>query len=106
MAQPSAVLDIAGSLQGLVSLTPEEHPDERALRLRTVERQSIIEDRKGVAVFAVLLGSIVVIGGLALYESILDRAATADTKRWAQTVLTALVSGGVSFVVGRKVGGK
>jgi hypothetical protein len=104
MAQAPADVNITGSLQGQVTLTPLEHPDERALRLRTIERQSIIEDRKGVAVFVVLLAAIFGIGCLAVYEAVIDPAATPDTRRWAQTVLTALVSGGISFVVGRKLG--
>jgi hypothetical protein len=97
------------------SLKPEEHPDNRAARLklefeeqaakrRLEGRTALIEDYKGVAVFVVILVSILALGILCAYEGIFDPNASTDTKRWAQTVLSAVVSGGLSFVVGRKVG--
>jgi hypothetical protein len=100
------LIDIAGSLQGQVTVTPEEHPDERALRIATARRQGVIEDCKGIAVFAVLLVAIVAIGSLAAYEGVFDSGASVDTRKWAQTLLVAVLTGGISFVVGRKVGGK
>jgi len=97
------------------SLEPEEHPDNRAARItleseeqaakrRLESRAALIEDYKGVAVFVVILVSVVALGILCAYEGIFDPNASTDTKRWAQTVLSAVVSGGLSFVVGRKVG--
>jgi hypothetical protein len=37
-----------------------------------------------------------------------DKTASAETQKWAQTALTALVSGGVAFLFGRSTasGGK
>ncbi len=105
MSSPN-LLDITGSLRGQVSVTPEEHPDELALRIATAHRQSVIEDWKGIIVFAVLLLSILLIGFLAAYVGVFEQNVQPDTRKWAQTVLTIVVSGGVSFVVGRKTAGK
>lgn len=97
-------LDIGGSLRGQVSVTPEEHPEDRAARLGKEKRAACIEDCKGVAVFTVLLLGIVGIAILSAYEGFLDAAASSDTKRWAQTVLSTVLAGSISFVIGRKVG--
>jgi len=97
-------IDLSGSLKGQVSVKPEEHPDERGARLRAERRAALIEDCKGVAVFAVLLVGIVAIGVLSAYEGFFDASAPPDARRWAQTVLAALMTGAVSFVVGRKIG--
>jgi len=97
-------LDLSGSLQGQVSITPDEHPDDRAARIRKEDRAAFIEDCKGVAVFGALLVSIIIVGMISAYEAIFDANASADTRRWAQTVLSSLVTGSVSFVIGRKVG--
>ena len=51
---PADQIDLSGSLRGQVSVKPEEPPDERAARLRAEQRSALIEDCKGVAVFAVL----------------------------------------------------
>lgn len=64
----------------------------------------MIEDSKGVAVFVLLLAGIVAIGILSAHQGFLDPTATAETKRWSPTVLSALVTGGIGLVIGRKVG--
>jgi len=97
-------IDLSGSLKGQVSVKPEEHPEDRTARLRTEQRGALIEDCKGIAVFAALLVGIVAIGILSAYEGFFDAMAPPDTKRWSQTILSALMTGAVSFVVGRKVG--
>ena len=35
---PPDQIDVSGSLKGQVSVTPEEHPDERTARLRAEQR--------------------------------------------------------------------
>jgi hypothetical protein len=100
----SEQIDLAPLLRGQVSVKPEEHPEERTARLRAEHRSALIEDCKGIAVFAVLLAGMIGIGGISAYEGFFDAAATADTKRWSQTILSALMTGSVSFVVGRKIG--
>ena len=97
-------IDLQGSLRGDVSVKPEEHPDERSVRLEAERRGSFIEDCKGIAIFVVVLVAIVVVGGLAAYEGIFDPTASPETKRWGQLILSSLLSGGFSFVLGRKVG--
>lgn len=97
-------IDLSGSLKGQVSVKPEEHPEERTARLRAEQRGALIEDYKGIAVFVVLLAGMVAIGVLSAYEGFFNAAAAPDTKRWSQTILAALMTGAVSFVVGRKVG--
>lgn len=103
---PADRIDLSGSLAGEVSIKPAEHSDERAARLKAEARQGLIEDCKGVAVFIVLLLAIVAVGGVAAYEGLLDTSASPDTRRWSQTILSALMSGGISFIVGRKIGSK
>jgi hypothetical protein len=85
-----------------ISIKPEEHPADRALRLKTEHRQAVIADFQNVAIFVTLLLAVVFVGSLAAYEGILDPTATPDTKRWAQTILSAILAGGISFVVGRQ----
>jgi hypothetical protein len=97
-------IDLSGSLQGQVSVKPEEHPEDRTARIRAEQRSALIEDCKGVAVFVVLLVGIVAIAILSAYEGFFDATASPDTRRWSQTILAALMTGAVSFVVGRKVG--
>ena len=101
---PTDQLDIGGSLKGQVTVTPEEHPENRAARLNNENRAARIEDWKGVAVFITLLLGIVGIALLSAYEGFLDTNAAPDTKRWAQTVLSAVLASSISYVVGRKVG--
>jgi hypothetical protein len=103
---PTNKIDLTGGFAGEVSITPEEHPEQRATRLKTEARQSLIEDCKGVAVFVILLLAIIAVGLIAAYEGLWDHDASPETKRWGMTMLSALVSGGVSFVVGRKIGSK
>jgi hypothetical protein len=88
-------------LNGEISVKPEEHPADRALRLKTQHRQEVIADFQSAAVFVTLLLGVILVGGLAGYEGVLDSSASADTKRWGQTVLSAILAGGISFVVGR-----
>jgi hypothetical protein len=74
-----------------------------AARLGSEQRSALIEDYKGIAVFIVLLVGIVAIAALSAYEGFFDASASVDTKRWSQTILSALMTGGVSFVAGRKI---
>jgi hypothetical protein len=96
-------LNIRGDLQGQVSLTPEEHADDRAARLKTERRGDLIRDCKDIVVivvFTVLLMAIIIVGAIAAYEALWDASASPDTKRWSQTVLSSVMAGGISFVVG------
>jgi hypothetical protein len=97
-------LDLSGLLRGQLTLTPEEHPDVLKNRLKAESRAAFLEDCKGVVAFIVVLLAMTFVGILATYEGFFDIAASADTKRWSQTVLSSIVAGSVSFVLGRKVG--
>jgi hypothetical protein len=103
---PGDRLNILGELQGQVSLSPEEHADDRAARLRSETRRDLIRDCTDVVVFAVLMVAIVAVGIIAAYEGFWDVGASPDTKRWSQTILSAVMTGGISFVAGRKIGSK
>jgi hypothetical protein len=93
--------DLSGRFNGLVSVKPEEHPEDRAARIRMEHRQNLIADAQNIAIFITLLIGIIIVACVAGYEGVIDRNASADTKRWGQTVLSAILSGGISFVVGR-----
>ncbi len=97
-------IDVSGSLKGQVSVKPDEHDDERTARLRAEQRGALIDDCKGIAVFVAILLSILAIGALTRWEGFFDVSASADTRRWSQTILSALMTGGLGFVLGRKAG--
>lgn len=101
---PPRELDLSSLLKGQVSVIPEEHPEDRSARLRSEHRAALIEDCKGIAVFLVMLAGLAAVGVLSAYEGFFDTAASAETRRWSQTVLSSLVTGAVSFVVGRRMG--
>lgn len=103
---PTDQLDLKGSLNGQVTVTPEEHPDDRALRLENERRTAQIQAWQGVAVFATLLLLLIAITVISAYKGLFDAGASAETQRWAQTILSAVVAGTVSFFVGRKIGSK
>ena len=101
---PADQLDFGPVLKGQVSVIPEEHPEDRAARLRREERAALIEDYKGVVVFVVVLCGIVGVAALSVHKGVFDATASAETQRWGQGVLTVVVSSSISFVIGRKVG--
>jgi hypothetical protein len=102
---PVDVLDLGAVVKsGQVTVTPEEHPDDRAARLRREERASIIEEYKGIVVFAVILCGIMSIAALSAYKGLLDPTASPETQRWGQGILTVVMSSAISFFIGRKVG--
>jgi hypothetical protein len=89
------------STRATISIDPEETVEERAARLKQEGREHTVELVKGCVVFGVIVLAMIFIGGLCAYESVFDPTASPDTKRWAQTTLSVLFAGGVSFVVGR-----
>ena len=99
-------VNIQAELQGQVSLTPEEHPEDKAVRLKTASRRDLLHDVTEFIVFLVLLAAIIAVGSAAAYEGLWNLSASPETKRWEQTILSAVMSGGISFVAGRKIGSK
>jgi len=102
---PVDSLDLGAVVKaGQLTVTPEEHPDDRAARLRREERASFIEECKGVVVFAAILIGITIIAALSAYKGLLDPTASPEVQRWGQGVLTVVMSSAISFFVGKKVG--
>jgi hypothetical protein len=84
-----------------IVIDPEETKEERDARLKQERREHTIEMVKGGVLFVVILLALIAIGVLCAYEGAFDGTASADTKRWAQTTLSALFAGSVSFVLGQ-----
>lgn len=82
-----------------------EEADERAVRLGSTRRARWLADIKAAMLFVVVLAGIVAIALVCARIVFLDPNAPAEARRWAETVLTALVSGGLSYLVGRAIGG-
>jgi hypothetical protein len=97
------------NLQGVVprddvTLTREEYPEERIARLKQENRVAIIENCKDVAIFAALYFFLIGMVAICLYFILVASAVPAETQRWSQSLLAAILSGTVSFMVGRKFG--
>jgi predicted nucleic acid-binding Zn ribbon protein len=84
-----------------VQVDPEETDEERAARLKQEIANAKLARVKEYVVFFVVVGALIAVGVLCAYEGFLDPAASADTKRWAQTTLSALFAGSLSFVLGQ-----
>jgi hypothetical protein len=84
-----------------INIDPEETPAERSARLQNEDRQARFEMVKNYVVFFAVLIGIVLVGSLCTYEAVFNAVASAETKRWAQTTLSALFTGSVSFVLGQ-----
>jgi hypothetical protein len=82
-----------------------EEADERAVRLGNTRRARWLADIKAAILFVVVLAGIVAIALVCARIVFLDATASAEARRWAETVLTALVSGGLSYLVGRAISG-
>jgi hypothetical protein len=87
--------------KGTVELAAEEHADERASRLRREERRERVELWKGTVLFLVALAGVLAVGAVAGYAAFLAAGVDEPTRQRAHTLLVAVVSGGVSFLVGR-----
>ena len=84
-----------------ISIEPEENPEERAERLKRERAEGRFELFKRYVLFIVFITALTAVGAVSAYEAAFDPGASADTKRWAQTVLSALLTGAVSFIVGQ-----
>jgi hypothetical protein len=84
-----------------VQVEPEEAVEERNARLAQEKADAKLVRVKAYVVFFVIVTALIVVGTLCIYAGIFDPTASADTKRWAQTLLSALFAGSVSFVLGQ-----
>jgi|SRR5450759_5852104 hypothetical protein len=97
-----ADLDLNGMFaRASVQVVPTETNDERAARLQRERTEATYEIVKGYVVFFLVVIALIVVGAVCIYEGFFDATASADTKRWAQTALSALFAGSVSFVLGQ-----
>jgi uncharacterized protein (DUF58 family) len=87
-------------------LKPDEHDDDRKSRIKAADRSAFLEEVKTLILFITLLISVMSLAGLLSYIVFIKESVTPETQRWAQTTLSALVSGAFSFLLGRKIGGK
>jgi len=103
---PTGRINIGDLRLGQVTIKPDEHPDDRAVRLEAERRNARYESYKDITTFAASLLGLILTAAACAYFGLLDNNASPDTKRWAQTVLSSVITGAVSFVVGRKVGSR
>jgi uncharacterized membrane protein YgcG len=103
---PQEQLDLAHLTEMLgrasISIDPEESPEEHTARIAKEQREATFEIVKGYVLFFVIVIAIILIGALCAYEAAFDSTATVDTKRVAWTILSALFTGSVSFVLGQR----
>ncbi len=83
--------------KGTVELAAEEHPDERAARLRREEKRDIREHH----LFYIVTVALVSVGVACLWAGFFATTLEPEARAWSRTALTSLVSGGVWFLFGR-----
>lgn len=99
---PPKDVDIGDLLgRASVQVEPPETDAECAARLKREAADANFELVKGYVIFFVIVLALVGVGVLCAYEGFFDPNASADTKRWAQTALSALFAGSLSFVLGQ-----
>lgn len=105
-ASPHRPIDLGAVLPpgSRVTVEPGEHDADRAARIRQEERAAFIKDCREVAVFAVVLLFVVAIASVCGYVVFASSTAGPDQVKFAQTILTALISGGTGFLFGKAIG--
>ena len=96
-------LDLNNALgkRATITIEPEESQEEHTALITSEARQDTVDMVKSCVLFFLVVTAIIIVGGLCSYEGIFDATATSDTKRWAQTTLSALFTGSLSFVLGQ-----
>jgi hypothetical protein len=87
-----------------VTLTREEHPEERAARLKQEHWAVMIANGKDIAIFTALYLFLIAMVAICIYFILFAKAVPPETQRWLQSLLAAILSGTVSFFVGPKMG--
>jgi len=85
-----------------VTIAPPEHDSDRAVRLVKEKREALWEDIRNITLFFVVLIALLVLAVLCCNLIFFDKSASPETQKWAQTALTALVSGGAAFLFGQR----
>jgi hypothetical protein len=88
--------------RGELTLGREEYREEMAARLTEENRAAIIV--QDVAVFAALYLFLIGLVIICVYFNLIASGVPPETLRWSQSLLAAVLSGTVSFLVGRKIG--
>jgi hypothetical protein len=84
-----------------VTIAPSERDDERTARIVKESGAALWADIRSMILFFVVLIAMIALVVLSGHLVFFDKTAAPETQKWAQTVLTALVSGGVAFLFGR-----
>lgn len=99
-----AIIDLGEPVRRGTIEIGAEHDEERTARLRREERSHLYAEVKAAFLFVVVLAGLAVIAGACLWLGGFAAGVDAETRRWSQTVLVAVVSGSVSFLLGRATG--
>jgi hypothetical protein len=83
--------------KGTVELGPDETAEERTVRLRRDERR----DQREHVLFYVVLAGVLAVAGLCVWAVFLSQGVDPETRAFARTVLTSVLSGGLAFLFGR-----
>jgi hypothetical protein len=90
------------SKRASISIDPEETPEEHTARLRRENGEATFELVKAYVLFFTIVGVLLLLGAICIYEAVIDPNANIETKRVAWTLLSSLFTGSVSFVLGQK----
>ena len=89
-----------------LNLETAEHPDDRRARIANEARTAKYTEFRNMALFFVVLLGRLGAGSLLTYMIFFSVTVDAETKKFSQTMLTALVSGSLSFLLGRSIGAR
>ena len=82
-----------------LQIGPTETVEERQQRLSEQRADNRVARYKDAAIFMTLLIALAVTFGLAVW--LLVSSAPAEEKRWATSILSAVVAGGIGYVTGK-----
>ncbi|WP_407524711.1 hypothetical protein [Methylobacterium oryzisoli] len=85
----------------VIRIEPRENPDDRAERLRRERADSRFDLAKRYVALAMFCIGLTAVTGLCVYVALFDPSASADTRRWAQLVVSSVLTGGLSFMLGQ-----
>jgi len=89
-----------------LTIAPSERDDERAARIASEKRATLLADIRSMVLFFVVLIALIALASLCGHLIFFDKTASPETQKWAQTALTALVSEGAAFLFGRSIASK
>ena len=82
-----------------LQIGPTETAEERQQRLADQRADNQMARGKDAAIFVTLLTALAVTFGLAVWLLVSDKSA--EEKRWATSILSAVVAGGIGYVTGK-----